>query len=167
MLFCTASDKTYEGVSLYISITNVMCLIYYRMVCCRRCHTWASTCARWHRLCWPTLCAAPADCPPRPRGNYSLASRSASPVTIAYTSSYSPEKNLLDLSRIFRSSSVYVTFIIQSVRCPGVMMIVQAFLGHDRVWSIAIFTLALTINGAVTAGYLGNGLDIAPNFSGK
>ncbi|XP_013140906.1 PREDICTED: sialin [Papilio polytes] len=53
-----------------------------------------------------------------------------------------------------------------AVGFPGVMMIVQAFLGHDRVWSIAIFTLALTINGAVTAGYLGNGLDIAPNFSG-
>ncbi|CAH2043218.1 unnamed protein product, partial [Iphiclides podalirius] len=53
-----------------------------------------------------------------------------------------------------------------AVGLPGVMMLVQAFLGHDRVWSIAIFTLALTINGAVTAGYLGNGLDIAPNFSG-
>lgn len=45
-------------------------------------------------------------------------------------------------------------------------MIAQAYLGGDRVWSIAIFTSALTINGAVTAGYLGNGLDIAPNFSG-
>lgn len=29
-----------------------------------------------------------------------------------------------------------------------------------------IFTLQLLFNGAVTAGYLGNGLDIAPNFSG-
>lgn len=29
-----------------------------------------------------------------------------------------------------------------------------------------MFTAALTINGGVTAGYLGNGLDIAPNFSG-
>ena len=46
-------------------------------------------------------------------------------------------------------------------------MIAQAFFGHDRIWSIAIFTFALTINGAVTAGYLGNGLDIAPKFSGK
>lgn len=50
---------------------------------------------------------------------------------------------------------------------PGVMMIAQAFFGHDRIWSIAIFTMALTINGAVTAGYLGNGLDIAPKFSGE
>ncbi|VVC95644.1 unnamed protein product [Leptidea sinapis] len=49
----------------------------------------------------------------------------------------------------------------------GLMMIAQAFFGHDRVWSIAIFTMALTINGAVTAGYLGNGLDIAPRFSGN
>ncbi|XP_068618034.1 sialin [Battus philenor] len=53
-----------------------------------------------------------------------------------------------------------------AVGLPGIMMVVQAYFGHDRVWSIAIFTLALTINGAVTAGYLGNGLDIAPNFSG-
>ncbi|XP_045775263.1 sialin [Maniola jurtina] len=53
-----------------------------------------------------------------------------------------------------------------AVGLPGIMMLVQAFYGHDRVWSIAIFTLALTINGAVTAGYLGNGLDIAPKFSG-
>ncbi|KAL0275646.1 UNVERIFIED_CONTAM: hypothetical protein PYX00_003443 [Menopon gallinae] len=49
---------------------------------------------------------------------------------------------------------------------PGLLMLVQVYLGHDRVASIAIFTLALTINGAVTAGYLSNGLDIAPNFSG-
>lgn len=45
-------------------------------------------------------------------------------------------------------------------------MMVQAQYGNDRVTSVAIFTIALTINGAVTAGYLGNGLDIAPNFSG-
>ncbi|KAM3959615.1 sialin [Aphomia sociella] len=53
-----------------------------------------------------------------------------------------------------------------AVGLPGVMMLAQAYFGEDRVWSIAIFTTALTINGAVTAGYLGNGLDIAPNFSG-
>ncbi|XP_063365902.1 sialin [Cydia amplana] len=53
-----------------------------------------------------------------------------------------------------------------AVGLPGVLMVAQAFFGHDRVWSVAIFTIALTINGAVTAGYLGNGLDIAPNFSG-
>lgn len=45
-------------------------------------------------------------------------------------------------------------------------MLIQVYEGHDRVISIAIFTIALTINGAVTAGYLSNGLDIAPNFSG-
>lgn len=45
-------------------------------------------------------------------------------------------------------------------------MIAQVFLGCDRVGSVVIFTAALTVNGAVTAGYLGNGLDIAPNFSG-
>lgn len=53
-----------------------------------------------------------------------------------------------------------------AVGLPGFLMIAQGFFGYDRVWSVAIFTIALTINGAVTAGYLGNGLDIAPNFSG-
>ncbi|XP_037293127.1 sialin [Manduca sexta] len=53
-----------------------------------------------------------------------------------------------------------------AVGLPGLLMIAEASFGEDRVWSIAIFTTALTINGAVTAGYLGNGLDIAPNFSG-
>ncbi|CAG9130771.1 unnamed protein product [Plutella xylostella] len=52
-----------------------------------------------------------------------------------------------------------------AVGLPSIMMLLQASYGHERVWSVAIFTLALTINGAVTAGYLGNGLDIAPNFS--
>lgn len=45
-------------------------------------------------------------------------------------------------------------------------MIAQIFMGHDRVFAVTIFTIQLTLNGAVTAGYLGNGLDIAPNFSG-
>lgn len=45
-------------------------------------------------------------------------------------------------------------------------MVVQVYAGYDQIASIAIFTLALSINGAVTAGYLSNGLDIAPNFSG-
>lgn len=49
---------------------------------------------------------------------------------------------------------------------PGLMMIAQIFMGHDRVFAVTIFTIQLTLNGAVTAGYLGNGLDIAPNFSG-
>ena len=58
---------------------------------------------------------------------------------------------------------IFTTF---AVMCPGLLMIAQAYHGCDRVTSVAIFTIALTINGAVTAGYLGNGLDIAPNFSG-
>ncbi|XP_052126714.1 sialin [Frankliniella occidentalis] len=58
---------------------------------------------------------------------------------------------------------IFTTF---AVGIPGLLMAVQIFVGSDRVASVAIFTLALTFNGAVTAGYLGNGLDIAPNFSG-
>lgn len=45
-------------------------------------------------------------------------------------------------------------------------MIAQIFLGLDRAFAVTLFTIQLTLNGAVTAGYLGNGLDIAPNFSG-
>ena len=49
---------------------------------------------------------------------------------------------------------------------PSVAMVGQMFLGCDQVASVAFFTVALTVNGAVCGGYLGNGLDIAPNFSG-
>ncbi|XP_044737750.1 sialin [Chrysoperla carnea] len=58
------------------------------------------------------------------------------------------------------------SFTTFAVMTPGFLMILQVFFGYDRVWSIIIFTVALTCNGAVTAGYLSNGLDIAPNFSG-
>lgn len=58
---------------------------------------------------------------------------------------------------------IFTTF---AVLPPGLMMIAQIFMGHDRVFAVTIFTIQLTLNGAVTAGYLGNGLDIAPNFSG-
>lgn len=58
---------------------------------------------------------------------------------------------------------IFTTFAVMS---PGLLMILQAYVGYDRIISVTIFTVALTINGAVTAGYLGNGLDIAPNFSG-
>lgn len=45
-------------------------------------------------------------------------------------------------------------------------MVAQVYLGYSTFWTVSIFTFALTLNGAVTAGYLGNGLDIAPNYSG-
>ncbi|XP_058815348.1 sialin [Topomyia yanbarensis] len=57
-------------------------------------------------------------------------------------------------------------FTAFAVMTPGFLMIVQVYMGENRSWAVAIFTLALFLNGAVTAGYLGNGLDIAPNFSG-
>ncbi|CAD6242744.1 GSCOCG00009557001-RA-CDS [Cotesia congregata] len=63
-------------------------------------------------------------------------------------------------------TTIRKTFTTFAVLVPGLLMILQANFGCDRVISVAIFTIALTINGAVTAGYLGNGLDIAPNFSG-
>lgn len=58
---------------------------------------------------------------------------------------------------------IFTTF---AVFIPGLLMIVQALCGKTASLSITIFTTALFFNGAVTAGYLANGLDIAPNFSG-
>ncbi|XP_066992481.2 sialin [Anabrus simplex] len=58
---------------------------------------------------------------------------------------------------------MFTTF---ALAVPSLLMLAQVFLGCDRIASVAFFTVALTVNGAVTAGYLGNGLDIAPNFSG-
>lgn len=62
-----------------------------------------------------------------------------------------------------QTRKIFTTFATMT---PGFLMIVQVFLGYDRTWSVIIFTTQLFLNGAVTAGYLGNGLDIAPNFSG-
>ncbi|XP_043579089.1 putative inorganic phosphate cotransporter isoform X2 [Bombus pyrosoma] len=72
---------------------------------------------------------------------------------------------------LFKTKKLSVTAIRKiftsfAVLSPGLLMIVQANYGNDRITSVSIFTIALTINGAVTAGYLGNSLDIAPNFSG-
>ena len=56
--------------------------------------------------------------------------------------------------------------MLAALTVPSVTMIGQMFLGCDQVASVTFFTVALTMNGAVCGGYLGNGLDIAPNFSG-
>lgn len=58
------------------------------------------------------------------------------------------------------------SFTAFAVMLPGLLMIVQIYLGWNKTWAVVIFTAQLFLNGAVTAGYLGNGLDIAPNFSG-
>ncbi|TMW46647.1 hypothetical protein DOY81_008275 [Sarcophaga bullata] len=58
---------------------------------------------------------------------------------------------------------IFTTFALTT---PGLLMLAQVFLGSEAAWSVTIFTLALFTHGAVTPGYLGNGLDIAPNFSG-
>lgn len=50
---------------------------------------------------------------------------------------------------------------------PGLLILILIFWGRDdAVLSVAVFTISLFFNGAVTAGYLSNALDIAPNFSG-
>lgn len=49
---------------------------------------------------------------------------------------------------------------------PGFMMIIQVFVGSDKVVSVIIFILTLTANGFVTGGYLGNSLELASNYSG-
>lgn len=59
-----------------------------------------------------------------------------------------------------------IDYFFSALMGPGLLLLLQAYFGYDRVFSIVIFTAALTINGAVTGGYFSNGLDIAPNFSG-
>lgn len=73
--------------------------------------------------------------------------------------------------RLRRSGKYSTTFIRKgftsfAVIIPAAFMIIQAFFGYDASVSVTIFTASLFFNGAVTAGYLANGLDIAPNFSG-
>jgi ACS family sodium-dependent inorganic phosphate cotransporter len=68
--------------------------------------------------------------------------------------------------KFVESMFIWLCFISTAVASPGFLMILQIFYGQDQKLSVAIFTISLTLNGAVTAGYLGNGLDIAPNFSG-
>lgn len=64
------------------------------------------------------------------------------------------------------TTAIRKLFTAFAVLTPGILMIFQAIYGRDRTVSVTIFTLSLFFNGAVTAGYLANGLDIAPNFSG-
>ncbi|XP_050428805.1 sialin-like isoform X2 [Adelges cooleyi] len=73
--------------------------------------------------------------------------------------------------RMFKSEKLSKTairkyFTTLGVLTPGLLMIVQVYFGDDQIWSVIVFTAAMTINGVITGGYLGNGLDIAPNFSG-
>ncbi|PNF28216.1 Sialin [Cryptotermes secundus] len=73
--------------------------------------------------------------------------------------------HLLRTERLSRTATRKI-FTAFALGVPSVTMIGQMFLGCDRAASVTFFTVALTVNGAVCGGYLGNGLDIAPNFSG-
>lgn len=57
-------------------------------------------------------------------------------------------------------------FTTVALLIPGILMIIQAIWGMNAPLSVTVFTASLFFNGAVTAGYLSNGLDIAPSFSG-
>ncbi|XP_011136640.1 sialin isoform X1 [Harpegnathos saltator] len=81
-------------------------------------------------------------------------------VSMSALADYLRRTNKLSVTAIRK---LFTTF---AVLIPSILMVFQAYYGCDRTASVAIFTVALTINGGVTAGYLGNGLDIAPNFSG-
>lgn len=83
---------------------------------------------------------------------------------MAVTASYFADR--LRRSGQYSTSLIRKGFTILAVFVPGLFMIVQAIFGEDPVLSVVIFTCSLFFNGAVTGGYLTNGLDIAPNFSG-
>lgn len=74
--------------------------------------------------------------------------------------------------KLRKSGKMSTTFIRKAFTTfatltPGLLMIIQAIWGMNAVLSVSVFTISLFFNGAVTAGYLANGLDIAPNFSGS
>lgn len=98
---------------------------------------------------WPITCGNEENCPQPQLGRYS-------PLLVS---------SATGLSNCIHANKP-VLILLLAVLPPGLMMIAQIFLGHDRAFAVTIFTIQLTLNGAVTAGYLGNGLDIAPNFSG-
>ncbi|KAH8366691.1 hypothetical protein KR200_002661 [Drosophila serrata] len=81
-------------------------------------------------------------------------------VASSYLADYLRKKGTLSTTA---TRKLFTTFALV---IPGLLMILQVFLGYDATWSVTIFSLALFAHGAVTAGYLGNGLDIAPNFGG-
>ncbi|XP_017063188.2 sialin [Drosophila eugracilis] len=81
-------------------------------------------------------------------------------VASSYLADYLRKKGTLSTTA---TRKLFTTFALV---IPGLLMIAQVFLGYDATWSVTIFSLALFAHGAVTAGYLGNGLDIAPNFGG-
>ncbi|XP_055854515.1 sialin [Episyrphus balteatus] len=81
-------------------------------------------------------------------------------VGSSYLADFLRQKGTLSTTATRKVFTVFALFT------PGLLMVFQVYLGDVAGWSVAIFTLALFFHGAVTAGYLGNGLDIAPNFSG-
>lgn len=77
--------------------------------------------------------------------------------------------NLADYLRLTGKLSTTATrkiFTTFACSLPALLMILQVIWGYNPTLSVFIFTASLFCNGAVTAGYLANGLDIAPNFSG-
>lgn len=81
-------------------------------------------------------------------------------VSSSYFADYLRQKGTLSTTATRKLFTAFALII------PGLVMIAQVYLGSTASWSVTNFTIALFVHGAVTAGYLGNGLDIAPNFSG-
>ncbi|XP_060522058.1 sialin isoform X1 [Cylas formicarius] len=83
---------------------------------------------------------------------------------MAVISSYLADR--LRKSGTMSTTATRKMFTTFAVMLPGFLMIVEAFWGINAALSVSVFTISLFFNGAVTAGYLANALDIAPNFSG-
>ncbi|XP_066259673.1 sialin [Euwallacea similis] len=83
---------------------------------------------------------------------------------MAVIASYTADK--LRQSGKLTTTATRKIFTAFALLTPGCLMVLQALWGMNAILSVTVFTLSLFFNGAVTAGYLANGLDIAPNFSG-
>lgn len=83
---------------------------------------------------------------------------------MAVLASYAADK----IRKSGRMSTTLTRKVFTTFACslPAILMGIQAIWGKTSVISVTVFTSALFFNGAVTAGYLSNALDIAPNFSG-
>ncbi|KAL3274169.1 hypothetical protein HHI36_015583 [Cryptolaemus montrouzieri] len=83
---------------------------------------------------------------------------------MAVTSSYVAD-------RILRSNKLSTTATRKLLTCfaltpPAIFLTILFFHGDIPSLAVTLLTASLFCNGAVTGGYLTNGLDIAPNFSG-
>ena len=49
---------------------------------------------------------------------------------------------------------------------PAICLIVVSYIGCQKMWTLVLLTLAVSLQGAIYSGYYINHLDLSPNFAG-